>query len=93
MAPIRSLSFSSKVNLKIVYKLWYFIILGYQTFFEDKIALPNGQGNVSAYFYEIFTQLWVENEMMLDVARLIREYPDFNIWVVLMFPLYKKNWF
>jgi hypothetical protein len=36
---------------------------------------------VGAYYMDVFTQLWVNGGMVVDVARLDIQNPDYQIWV------------
>ena len=58
---------------------------GFLTDIVESIEMPepegSGGGNVSAYFYDIFTDIWISQRMVLDVARLIKENPGYKIYV------------
>ena len=49
----------------------------------DTIEMPNEEGGrLNAYFYDIFTETWISQGMVLDVARLIKDHPDYKIYVI-----------
>ena len=54
----------------------------------ETIEMPNNGGRVNAYFYDIFTDIWISQEMVFDVARLIKENPSYKICVMIYFHCY-----
>ena len=54
----------------------------------EAIEMPNNGGGVNAYFYDIFMDIWISQEMVLDVARLIKENPSYKICVMIYFYYY-----
>ena len=51
----------------------------------DTIEMPANRGGVNSYFYDIFTDIWITREMVLDVARVIKENPRYKIYVIIYF--------
>ena len=68
---------------------------GFLTDIVESIEMPepsgSGGGNVSAYFYDIFTDIWISQRMVLDVARLIKENPGYKIYVNSIVYLFSIN--